>query len=189
MLEPTSTPPTGPRRGHHNAFSTRSTPRGGIQKRSGPSPRVDKDGDLDMEAGASGRGRGRGRGNRGGPSPQPLASSRRNGPPGRSIGRPPGPRLDRAALQKAVMESLKSGDVNINEIRSEPKVGGAISEALGKRGPRGGLVQISVSGWRESKAASNPGGGIKQLLDFLERKATAPGASAGKVVKIIKVCF
>ena len=49
----------------------------------------------------------------------------------------------------------------------------------------GGLQQISVTGWRRSKAASNPDGGVNDLLAFLERKATAPDARA---VKITKVC-
>ncbi|CAI4213729.1 unnamed protein product [Parascedosporium putredinis] len=35
------------------------------------------------------------------------------------------------------------------------------------------LVWLKVKGLKESKAASNPGGGLKDLLHFLERKATS----------------
>ena len=42
-----------------------------------------------------------------------------------------------------------------------------------------GLGQVAVRGWNESKAASNPDGGIKDLISFLERKAS---------LRIKKVC-
>ena len=54
---------------------------------------------------------------------------------------------------------------------------------------RGGLEQISIVGWKQSKAASNPGGCQKQLADFLVKKAIPFNTSANKDVKIIKVCL
>lgn len=46
-----------------------------------------------------------------------------------------------------------------------------------------------VLGLKQSKAASNPDGGVKDLLAFLERKATGIEAAAGTdAVRIRKVC-
>ena len=79
------------------------------------------------------------------------------------------------ALQKAIIRGMNSGEAVVR----------------GPRSPRGNkkhitpLDQISVRGWKESKAASNPGGPVKSLLGFLERKASAPETQ----VKITKVCL
>lgn len=50
---------------------------------------------------------------------------------------------------------------------------------------KGGLVNISVRGWRNSKAADSNDGGIGKLREFLERKASSPNAPP---IKITKVC-
>lgn len=44
------------------------------------------------------------------------------------------------------------------------------------------LVWLDVRGLADSKAASNPGGGVKDLLSFLERKATGLTQRAPPVV-------
>ena len=54
---------------------------------------------------------------------------------------------------------------------------------------KGGLEQISITGWKQSKAASNPGGCQKQLAEFLVKKATPFNTSANNDVRIIKVCL
>ena len=51
----------------------------------------------------------------------------------------------------------------------------------------GAWDQIIVKGFKQSKAATNPGGGISELIAFLERKATHPDAP--ETVKIKKVCL
>ena len=53
-----------------------------------------------------------------------------------------------------------------------------------------GLTQISIRGWKSSKAASNPGGALESLVAFLEKKATPDPRSpaADQRLKISKVC-
>ena len=51
-----------------------------------------------------------------------------------------------------------------------------------------GLDEIAVFGLKESMAAKNAGGGISELVSWLEHKASK-GASEGEMVKIKKVCF
>lgn len=54
--------------------------------------------------------------------------------------------------------------------------------------PTGGnLEQVTVRGWKQSKAASNPDGGVESLLAFLEKKLTHSD-SKGPRAKITKVC-
>lgn len=53
---------------------------------------------------------------------------------------------------------------------------------------RGGLEQLSVRGWRKSKAASNDDGGVASLIGFLEKKASPSDQSLPRV-KITKVCL
>jgi hypothetical protein len=50
------------------------------------------------------------------------------------------------------------------------------------------LDDILVRGWSDSKAVANPGGCIKQLLDFLERKASPSNAQPSEYIRIEKVC-
>ena len=88
----------------------------------------------------------------------------RHGPAGRGD---PG-----AALQKAISRGISTGDANV-------------------RGPSR-LSEIRIKGLKESKAASNPDGGLKDLVGFLERKATerdTPSSIAAGGVRIRKVCL
>ncbi|EZF76275.1 hypothetical protein H105_02341, partial [Trichophyton soudanense CBS 452.61] len=135
---------------------TGGTDRGGIRKR-GATPRVDRDGDMDMAASGTSAGKGRIRSSRG---VTPGRSSRRPGEKEKTID----------ALQKAIFSS-SSSQANIRHGR------GIADGAL-----RRNLTQIKVSGWKNSKAASNPDGGVVSLVAFLEKKyappdqnATAPG--------------
>lgn len=50
------------------------------------------------------------------------------------------------------------------------------------------LEELMVVGLKQSKAASNRDGGVKDLLAFLERKATGPETPATDAVRIRKVC-
>lgn len=122
--------------------------------------RVDRDGDLDMDAGA-----GRSRGGK-----RARGDSGRSTPAG---GQAPGRERALNAIQKAITSNVNS-QANIRQPR--------------ERG--GGLEQVIVRGWKQSKAASNPDGGVDSLIAFLERKAvpTDPKAAANTRVKITKVC-
>ncbi len=92
------------------------------------------------------------------------------------------------AAQKAILRSTGAEAATIKGSRTGLNLSKIIREAASQgRGQdkREALHQISVTGWRGSKAASNPDGGVGDLLAFLERKAMAPDARA---VRIIKVC-
>jgi nuclear RNA export factor len=66
---------------------------------------------------------------------------------------------------------------------------GSSSQANIRQGGRGGgLEQVSVTGWKQSKAASNRDGGVESLVTFLEKKLTAPDSKAGARARISKVC-
>lgn len=190
-----STPPSGPRAARGTRHS--STPsRGGIQKRRGGPVRVDKDGDLDMDAAAA-RGAGRGAGrtrDRGGRGRGPFQAPNNGSSSGRDTSRhsPNNGGVNVAVFQKALLRGMGAGDAIMRGPRNGLRMTGILDEATGRdngRGRNDGPVQILVRGWRESKAASNPDGGIKDLIAFLERKATAPNSSANEAVRIRKVCL
>ncbi|OGM42984.1 mRNA export factor mex67 [Aspergillus bombycis] len=86
-----------------------------------------------------------------------------------------GPRVhtrDRAldAIQKAI-SSNTSSQANIRQ---------------GGRGSN--LEQVSVRGWKQSKAASNRDGGVESLITFLEKKLNSSDSKAGSRARITKVC-
>jgi hypothetical protein len=142
----------------------RSTPtdRGGIRKKGG-AVRIDRDGDLDMSTSAD-RGRGGNRG-RGEPSrAMPSASGRRPG-------------FDHNRTLNTIQKALSSNATSHANVR----------QASG-RGPR--LEQVSVRGWKQSKAASNPDGGVGSLITFLEKKIATPDAKSRQQPfhNITKVC-
>ncbi|KAJ9157701.1 mRNA export factor mex67 [Pleurostoma richardsiae] len=161
-------PPTGPRSGSA-AVATRTTRsssapsrgggRGGIQKRRGGAPRVDRDGDLVMDttttnAAKSGSGFNK----------PPTGPARRGG------GRGGAPMKTASKLQQNLIRQL-GGDVSSLSSR----VGGS-------RGPRSpNTTMLKVYGLKGSKAASNPDGGHKSLVEFLERKA-----SKGRIITVKK---
>ncbi|KAI9803478.1 MAG: hypothetical protein M1825_001821 [Sarcosagium campestre] len=166
-------PPTGPKsRGGTRNSNARS--RGGINKRRGDSPRVDRDGDLDMASLSSKsrreRGLTRGRANR----PIPANGF---GDHGHDQNRPPPRRglFSGAALQKAIAQGLAAGDVKASTGRIG--VDAILREVAGKsKGKHNGqetLQYIRVTGLNQSKAASNPDGGLRDLVAFLERKASS----------------
>ncbi|KAK2765342.1 nuclear mRNA export, poly(A)+RNA binding protein [Arachnomyces sp. PD_36] len=166
-----------------------STPsRGGIRKRGAPL-RADRDGDLDMDggsAGRSGRGggaRGRGRSDhkradsgRGTPASnhsQPRDSRRHNGDKDKTLD----------AIQKAIYSSA-STQANVRQPRGRVQ---ELARDTNSR-DRSGLEQLSVRGWKQSKAASNADGGIESLVAFLEKKGTPadPNAAANLRVRVTK---
>ena len=175
-------PPTGPRASGRLA-SSRIPNRGGIQKRNTTPARVDKDGDLVMDQGsADRRASGRGRG----VTTQRPAQTRKSGTSeslGARTSRPTRTGIDPSAIQKAVLRGMGSKDTAPRGPRS------SLRNVRGRGTTRPtdlGWDQITVKGFTESKAAANPGGGISELIAFLERKATHPDAPK---VKIMKVCL
>lgn len=175
-------------RGSKARSGTSAPSRGGIRKR-GPAPRTDRDGDLDMGGPSSGRGgrggkgrirtdRGRdsGRGTPTGSHSQPRNTRNSNGDKDKTLD----------AIQKAIYSSASS-QANVRQPRGRVE---ELSRDTRSR-DRGGLEQLSVRGWRQSKAASNADGGIESLIAFLEKKGTPadPSAAANLRVRITKVCL
>lgn len=191
-MQKTSSAPTGPRasRQSNRLIASRQPNRGGIQKRNASTARVDRDGDLVMEASSTGARGGRAKGNGSGAAIRGAAIrgaaniSRRATPDGGR--RAPRTGIDTAAIQKAVLRDMGSNE-------SVPK--GPRSRTHGVRGrentreARDSLRTITILGLKESKAASNRGGGISELIGWLERKATHPDAPSREAVKIKKVCL
>lgn len=176
-------PPTGPRASGRLA-SSRLPSRGGIQKRNTTPARVDKDGDLVMDqAGITGRASGRGRGAaiRGSARTQKSGTSDSLGA---RTSRPTRTGIDPSAIQKAVLRGMGSSEKSPRGQRSSLRNvrGRGSTRPIGEA-----WDQITVQGFKQSKAAANPGGGISELIAFLERKATHPDAP--ETVKIKKVCL
>ena len=166
MFPRSSTPPTGPR---SSSPARRGFSRGGIQKRRG-GPRVDKDGDLLMDTvevntvGDCGSGRLEGnksfRARAGGRGGQTAGTSRGN--------------LSTQQSQQAIIRGLESQQANVVESRISQS---AFTENSGsvrkdwRRDHSTPLGYLRIRGLKESKAVSNPDGGMMDLLSFLERKA------------------
>ena len=156
--------------------------RGGIQKRSSTPVKVDKDGDLDMGAADSNnkimrtsRG-GRGAAIRG--SSQTSRAAQSGQSDSRTKARSTRSALDTAAVQKAVFNELGLKDAGQGARSSRPP-GNAHRH-------RDSLEKVSVWGLKQSKAASNEDGGLRDLVAFLERKATR---GAEEPLRIKKVCL
>ena len=171
-------PPTGPR------TSGRLPSRGGIQKRNATPARVDKDGDLVMgQAVTNGRTRGRERST----AIRGSAQTRKSGISDQLASRTSRPSrtgVDPSAIQKAVLRGMGSSETAPRGPRS------SLRNVRGRGSNRSAdeaWDQITVKGFKQSKAAANPGGGISELIAFLERKATHPDAP--ETVKIKKVCL
>ncbi|KAK1451802.1 TAP domain-containing protein [Colletotrichum melonis] len=146
--------PSGPaREGRNSTLGAKTSRGGGIQKRKGGRTQTDRDGDLDMGSGTGTSSTRRSNNVNRGPSDdsnnsRPQRSARSNGPPTK-----PG-----SKVHQAIARHLDTGDGN-----------DLVSRRKGQ-GP--GLVWLSVKGLKESKAASNNDGGLRDLIMFLERKAT-----------------
>lgn len=153
-----------PTREGRNPLGSKSSSRGGIQKRRGPT-KTDNDGDLDMDAPSK-------RLNRG--------STNETRGRGRPSGRGPQPSRGAAKVAQIVMKQLGSGnpsDLSARVSRPTRSRGGHIE----------GLTWLRVRGLKQSKAASNPDGGLSDLLSFMERKASSFSTGRRRHLTIRKV--
>ena len=138
----TPTAPHGPR-GRPNYGSAG----GGIQKRRSTGPlggRTDRDGDLEMS--------------------RPSESSA----PGSSLPRSSGSRGSRRNNNGIGGKTLQA--IN-RHIRGDERSDSVRIANQDSKGHRSDITWLRVRGLRQSKAASNPDGGLKDLIGFLERKA------------------
>jgi nuclear RNA export factor len=144
-----------------------TTSRGGIQKRK--AGRVDGDGDLDMDS--AGR-----RAKKAAAESKPTRSSARTSTRG-------GPSKN----AQNVLKHLSNG--------TAASLASRISSASSGKGPKTrsqdmtGLTLLRVGGLKESKAATNAGGGVNDLLGFMERKAGSFRTGSKRKVAIRKVSF
>lgn len=125
--------------------TSRGTTGGGITKRSRPA-RTDRDGDLDLMSAPS--------------SARPAAGSKSANTPSsrRGDARSTGPRAS-SRLQRNIDRHLGGDTSQIPRGPSGPR-------------PTVNNTTLSVAGLKASKAATNPDGGLKGLVEFLEKKAT-----------------
>ncbi|KAI1213848.1 NTF2-like protein [Annulohypoxylon truncatum] len=164
--------PSGPRRGsapsglrNNRGSAAKTASRGGITKRRGnAAPRLDRDGDLDMD----------------GPN-DPNRSSQKSKRANHHDAIPTAPRANRQAANgpRAPRASVKAQQI-IQRALTNGMTGG----------PRGAqrvnaqeTMTLQVAGLKSSKAAHNEGGGLKELLNFLERKAQ----TVGKTTRPIRI--
>ncbi|KAK3706327.1 nuclear mRNA export, poly(A)+RNA binding protein [Vermiconidia calcicola] len=141
--------------------SPRNAPRGPAAKRRGGG-RGDKDGDLMMDVAVKGRGR--------------IGKSAASASSGRDLtsrvsrGDAKGGILSGTA-RSAILRQAASGDVSMRESRSAP---------------RGGLVELQITGWKESKASSDKDGGVSSLIRWMEKKSSHRLGSRTRDVRIKK---
>ena len=134
--------------------------------------------------GRSGRGRGRG---------DTSGRGSSDGGRGRNLVQagPPRGLFSGAALQRAIARGMASDTANIKSASQGLRMEGLVKEVTGNEKRRGqtALDEILVVGLKQSKASSNSDGGVKDLLAFLERKATAIDTPGHEAVRIRKVCY
>ncbi|KAK8049701.1 hypothetical protein PG994_011431 [Apiospora phragmitis] len=169
-MAPTGPRNSAPRNNTRGAASGKSASRGGIAKRRTGGPiRVDRDGDLDMDAAAAANGAGS-RGKKS--NPTPVGSTRKLTRTNASSSRPPRPTTKASHMVAKVIQggtgSLHSRisqgiDPSSRHTRNSRPINGTNTKTL------------IVEGLQHSKARDNEGGGLKELLIFLERKATTAG--------------
>ncbi|KAH7035088.1 uncharacterized protein B0I36DRAFT_346930 [Microdochium trichocladiopsis] len=161
-------PPTGPRNGANNGRGGgggKGSGRGGIAKRRAGGGRTDRDGDLDMGAGTT-------KVTSGKISKRTETSTKSTGASGR-------PTRPTRKAQNIVEKAITRGSGSL----SARALGGMAPPGRGLRSQSQPSVTLKVEGLKSSKAASNEGGGLRELLTFIERKAT----TVGKVSRQVRV--
>ncbi|KAI0842978.1 NTF2-like protein [Hypoxylon sp. FL0890] len=172
--------PSGARNNRGSAASgTKGVSRGGISKRRGNNPaRVDRDGDLDMDAPSAGTRSSR-KAKRGDHQDSSSAASRSNRPAANGS-RAPRPT---AKAQQIVQRVITGTTGSISSRIASGMSGGPRAYKGAYPVNASDSVVLQVQGLNSSKAANNEGGGLKELLTFLERK----GQTVGKTTRQIRI--
>ncbi|KAI0460233.1 hypothetical protein F5B21DRAFT_453800 [Xylaria acuta] len=143
----------GPRNPQGN--TGKASTRGGISKRRAAGPlRVDRDGDLNMDASTTTTA-----------SQSNPKRSKNNSTPSGAITRTSSRNPRPTAKAQQIIQRVINGDASQVSSRTRGS----------RRADTVPLVVLKVEGLKASKAASNEGGGLKELLTFLERKAQIVG--------------
>ncbi|KAF4955381.1 hypothetical protein FSARC_11867 [Fusarium sarcochroum] len=156
---------TSGRETRNAARKSNTTSRGGISKRK--AGRIDGDGDLDMDSA----------GRRAKKTATAETKPTRSGTRASTRGGP-------SKNAQNVLKHLSNGTAS--------SLASRISSASSGKGPKTrsqdmtGLTMLRVGGLKESKAATNPGGGLNDLLGFMERKAGSFRTGSKRKVAIKK---
>ncbi|KAI5867102.1 NTF2-like protein [Durotheca rogersii] len=173
---PASSGPQGARGPGSNGAKT--TTRDRISKRrSNQAKRLDRDGDLDMEGPGAANGSSRKPKRANDPSTHGLAS--RATRPSGTGSRAPRPTTK---AQQIIQRVITGGSGSLSS-RIANGVSGGANAFKGQQINASQTMVLRVEGLKSSKAASNEGGGLKELLIFLERKAQ----TVGKATRPIKI--
>ncbi|KAI0486026.1 hypothetical protein F4859DRAFT_468623 [Xylaria cf. heliscus] len=143
-------------RGTRNAQgnTSKASTRGGISKRRAAGPlRVDRDGDLNMDTSTTGASQSNPK--------RPKNNSTPSGAITRTSSRNPRP----TAKAQQIIQRVINGDASQVSSRTRGS----------RRADTVPPVVLKVEGLKASKAASNEGGGLREMLTFIERKAQTIG--------------
>ncbi|KAI2633768.1 hypothetical protein GGS26DRAFT_554664 [Hypomontagnella submonticulosa] len=164
--------PSGPRNNRPAATNgTKPVGRGGVSKRRSNAARIDKDGDLDMDA-PIGTNRASRKSKR---VDNSIPTAPRSARPAANGSRGPRPtRQARQIIQRVIGEANGSLSSRIEN--------GMSGGTKAFKGPSNTMT-LRVEGLKSSKAANNEGGGLKELLTFLERKAQ----SVGRITRQVRI--
>jgi nuclear RNA export factor len=152
-------------KGNKKNNTEKASARNGISKRRGPGLRVDRDGDLSMDASTMSKG------------------PRQKNPSAPSTIRARAPLRNPKTTTKAqqVIERVMNGSRSAMASQVTTRTRGSRNVDTEP------LVTLMVEGLKSSKAASNEGGGLRELLTFLERKAQTVSGNT-RTIRIKKVC-
>ncbi|KAI5920007.1 hypothetical protein F4810DRAFT_684337 [Camillea tinctor] len=173
-------PPTGPRNTRASTGGGKPTTRGGVSKRRGAgATKVDRDGDLDMD-GPAGSSRAPRNPKRTDNTPNPTGSAPRAP---RSTGTTSRPPRTSVKAQQIIQRALNGGTGGLNSRVTTGMASSARTSRTTRQTNGTQAVTLKVEGLRSSRAAGNEGGGLKELLTFLERKAQ----SVGKITRHVRI--
>ncbi|GAW18259.1 hypothetical protein ANO14919_077330 [Xylariales sp. No.14919] len=156
--------PMGPKKGSARNAQTntgKTNSRGGISKRRNGGPvKVDRDGDLNMDASTALTSQSN--------TKRAKNNSTPSGATTRTSSRNPRP----TAKAQQIIQRVINGDTSQMS-----------SRRVTRRADSEPAITLKVEGLKASKAASNQGGGVKELLTFIERKAK----SIGQIARPIRI--
>lgn len=102
---------------------------------------------------------------------------------------PPGPsrdlstRISRGGARGGLLSDKSRSAIARHVASNDVAMKGAPPSA-----PRGGLVELKITGWEKSKASADADGGVSSLIKWMEKKASHRLGSRTREVKIKKVC-
>ncbi|KAI1656653.1 NTF2-like protein [Daldinia decipiens] len=170
--------PTGPRNTRGGANGANAASRGGISKRrSNASGRVDKDGDLDMDVPGAANRNARKAKRTEAHDPTTTPRSTRSAPNGSRAPRP------NVKTQQIIQRVFNGTGGSLSSRIATGMSAGAKAFKGTRQVNAPNTMTLQVQGLKSSKAAGNEGGGLKELLTFLERKAQA----VSKTIRNIRI--